>query len=109
MKKTHRVGRRSKMEDRGWRDSRSSILNPRSCELNRAPAHIGAESSQPNWRHALLARSFLEQLMPSFQSFFILSDRPASFRVPALEPVVFLSAAEVQVFEQFLSFGAQEK
>src|SRR5262249_32536067 len=47
--------------------------------------------------------------MPSFQSFFILSDRPASFGVPALEPVVFLSAAEVQVFEQFWSWGAQEK
>src|SRR5215510_754446 len=98
MKKTHRVGRRSKMEDRGWRDSRSSILNPRSCELNRPPAHIGAKSSLPNWR-PLLPRYFLEQLVPSFQCFFILSDRPASFRVPAFESIVLLRAAEIQVFQ----------
>src|SRR5262245_39623606 len=47
--------------------------------------------------------------MPSFERFFVLHDGPALFRIPALEAIVFLGAAEEQVLEQLLSVGTQEK
>jgi hypothetical protein len=46
-----------------------------------------------------LPSNFFEQLVPSFQCFFVLSDGPASFGIPALEPIVLLGAAKVQVLE----------
>ena len=48
---------------------------------------------------SLFPRDFLEQFVPSFQGFVVLTECSAFFGIPALEPIVLLSAAKVQVFK----------
>src|SRR6266576_7356123 len=47
--------------------------------------------------------------VPAFQGFFVLGNRSTFFRIPALESIILLSAAEVQIFEQLLSVWTQEE
>ena len=58
---------------------------------------------------ASLPRHFLEQSVPAFQGFLVLGEGAAFFRIPALEAIVFPGAAEIQIFQQFLPLGTQNK
>src|SRR5919109_542232 len=56
-----------------------------------------------------LPRDFLEQLVPYFQRFFVLRERPTFFRVPTFKSVILPGAPEEQILEQLLPLGTQEK
>jgi hypothetical protein len=88
-------------EDRRWRIEDGAILDPPFSILDLANS-IAVCAWVPGAARLisatlLLPRDLLEQLVPSFQRLLVLSECPLFFGIPALEAVVFLRAAEVQV------------